>query len=105
MAKTENVESADRKARVIGSLPAEWFPRWHGDTVALIASGPTAKKSNVAALRDRVRVVAVNESYQLCPWADAMYGRDGEWWKLKNGVPEFHGLKISQSDEACRLYS
>jgi hypothetical protein len=31
----------------------------------------------------------------LCPWADAVYGCDAAWWKYRNGLPEFGGLKIS----------
>ena len=82
----------------------DWWPDWHGEACALVASGPTAKKSNIAVLRDRARVIAINESYQLCPWADALYACDGEWWTLKNGVPEFHGLKITQDPKACAKY-
>ena len=88
---------------ITGKIP-EWWPQWTGETVALVASGPTAKKSNLAVLRDRARIIAINESYQLCPWADVLYACDGEWWKLKNGVPEFHGLKISQDAEACKRF-
>jgi len=98
--------SADPKespAGIIGNRP-DWWPNWHGEAVALIASGPSARKSNIAVLKDRAKVIAINESYQLCPWADALYACDGEWWKLKNGVPEFHGIKISQDPVACKLY-
>ena len=49
-------------------------------------------------------MIAINESYQLCPWADVLYACDGNWWTLKSGVPEFHGLKISQDAEACKRY-
>lgn len=33
-----------------------------------------------------------------------LYGSDGTWWKLRNGVPEFKGLKLSQDSTACRDY-
>lgn len=102
-ARMESADHKDRAANITGN-PPDWWPQWDGAAVALIASGPTAKKSNVAALRDRVKVIAINESYQLAPWADVLYGCDGTWWKLKLGVPEFHGRKISQDEEACKLY-
>jgi hypothetical protein len=94
--------SGDHKGHVdatSGKSP-EWWPQWSGETVALIASGPTAKKANVAALKGRTKIIAINESYQLCPWADALYACDADWWKLKHGVPEFHGLKISRASDA-----
>jgi hypothetical protein len=102
-ARTESADRKDRLASITGKIP-DWWPRWDGEAVALVASGPTAKKSNLAALRDRARVIAINESYQLCLWADALYACDGNWWELKKGAPEFNGLKISQEAEACKRY-
>ena len=55
-------------------------------------------------LRGQARVIVVNESWRLVPWADVLYGCDGKWWKWRRGVPEFHNLKISQDAEACRAY-
>jgi len=86
------------------TIRLDWWPQWEGQTVALIASGPSAKKVNVAALEGRAKVLTINESYQLCPFADALYACDAAWWKLRLGVKEFHGLKISQDREACKLY-
>ncbi len=40
--------------------------------------------------------MAINESWQLCPWADVLYGCDPTWWNLRLGVREFAGLKISR---------
>lgn len=82
-----------------------WFPDWRGETIAIVASGPSAKKAGVELLRDKVRVIAVNESWQLCPWADALYACDGNWWRLHDGVKKFNGLKLSQDQVACDLYS
>jgi hypothetical protein len=78
----------------IGSKP-DWWPDWRGETVAIIASGPTAKKAGVELLQGRARVLAINESWQLCPWADALYGCDARWWRLRDGVKAFKGLKLS----------
>ncbi len=40
----------------------------------------------------------------MCPWADCLYAADLNWWKHRNGAPEFSGIKISQDEEACRRY-
>ena len=83
---------------------ADWFPDWQGQTCLIIASGPTAKKANIAAAKGRTKVLAINTSYELAPWADVLYACDGHWWNQKHGVQDFHGLKISQDPEACKAY-
>jgi len=47
--------------------------------------------------------LAVNNSWQLCPWADVLYACDFSWWRLNRGVPEFSGLKISQHG-SCKYH-
>jgi hypothetical protein len=71
-----------------------WWQDWRGECVAIIASGPSAKNAQIEKLRDRIHLIAINESYRLCPWAEILYGCDAAWWKLRSGVPEFSGLKI-----------
>jgi hypothetical protein len=82
----------------------EWWPQWRGETIAIIASGPTAKKAGVEHLQGRVKVIAINESWRLCPWADMLYACDINWWKLHDSVRAFKGIKVSQDQEACNLY-
>lgn len=77
-----------------GPPPLNWWPTWGNKPVAIVASGPSAKSVGVELLRNRANVIAVNESYQLCPWADVLYGCDAKWWQLRNYVPDFGGLKI-----------
>lgn len=72
----------------------EWYPDWHGECVAIVGAGPSLTKADVDKLRDRIRVIAVNTSYQLCTWADAMYCCDAKWWDEYRGAKEFTGLKI-----------
>ena len=87
----------------LGSV--EWFPDWRGDLCAIIASGPSAKAAPIGLLDDgSAHAIAVNESWRLCPWADVLYGCDAKWWKWRGGVPEYHGMKVSQDPEACRAY-
>lgn len=50
--------------------------------------------------------MAINNSWQLVPWADALYGCDANWWKINRTVADnFAGLKISQDAKCERLFS
>lgn len=95
MEGTASAVHPDSMASIIGNKP-DWWPDWEGKSVAIVASGPTAKNAGVDLLRGRMRVMAINESWQLCPWADILYGCDPNWWNLRHGVREFNGLKISR---------
>jgi hypothetical protein len=67
---------------------------WSGP-VAIIASGPSAKKANIPALRGKMPVIAIKENVELAPWADVVYGCDAAWWKKRLGLQEFKGLKVT----------
>lgn len=41
---------------------------------------------------------------RLAPWADVVYGCDGPWWRFRNGLPEFSGVKLSNDTPACTAY-
>lgn len=71
----------------------EW-PDWTGQIAAVVASGTSAKSAGVAALEGRARVIAIKRSWELAPFADAVYGCDGPWWKSVGGLPQFKGLKM-----------
>lgn len=84
---------------IVGKRP-DWFQDWDGECAAIVAAGPSVKQEEVDLLRDRIHVVAINESVRLCPWADALYSCDYKWWSYREGVKDFKGLKITQDDEA-----
>jgi len=80
--------------------PVEPAPRLYPDgaTVAILGSGPSLTQADVDLLRGRVDgVVAVNDSYRLCPWATVLYAGDRHWWKWHKGAPGFAGRKFSIS--------
>lgn len=81
----------------------DWFPDWRDETSIIVASGPTARDAVLPEARGRARFIAVNNSYQLCPWADVLYACDFSWWMQRDGVPEFKGLKVSVNDQCRRL--
>lgn len=82
----------------------DWFPQWGGRYVAVIGGGASLKRSEVDSLKGRLPVVTINESWQLAPWADALYSCDERWWKLRHGVKGFKGLKITADEIAPRIY-
>lgn len=69
-----------------------------------MATGPSAKAAPLDAVRGRVRVLAIKTSWQLAPWADALYGCDMGWWVHERGVPKFKGLKFCPSPRVCKVY-
>ena len=85
----------------------DWWPDWTGKVCAIVASGPSAKSAPISLLRDKAKVIVINESYQLCPWADVLYGCDAQWWRLRSGVNGFRGMKVSQDEmlAACTKIS
>lgn len=83
-----------------GAETLDWWPDWRDRSVAIVASGPSTKKANVAQLRGRLPVIAIKENSELCPWADIVYGCDRAWWRNVQGLPKFTGLKISATAQA-----
>jgi hypothetical protein len=77
------------------TAPWKEWPDWRGETVAVIASGPSAKSVPLKEWRGRVRVIAIKENVDLCPWADVVYGCEAAWWRSRRGLPEFKGLRVA----------
>lgn len=72
-------------------------------TVVCMASGPSLTVTDadaVRAWRDRTGhgVIVTNNTYQLAPWADVLYGMDSKWWDVMR--PEFNGERLSGVDHA-----
>lgn len=71
----------------------------------VVASGQSASKDEVTKLRGNCRVLTINTSYQLAPWADAMYACDGNWWRKYHAqVAEFSGLKITYDESSAKQF-
>lgn len=69
---------------------------YKGYTVACIASGPSLTHQQVNMCKKKgVKVIAINDSYKLAPWADILYACDNKWWEWHNYVSEFKGRKIT----------
>jgi len=73
---------------------------WPGSTVVCLGTGPSLTQADVDRVRDRARVIAINDAYRLAPWADVLYGCDAKWWTWHKGVPTFPGLKYALQNGA-----
>lgn len=69
--------------------------RWAGQTVAILASGPSLASEELSLLRG-LPVIAINDSWRKYPDAEILYACDPPWWKHHGGVPQFLGERWSQ---------
>lgn len=69
---------------------------WEGDTVAVLASGPSMSQIVADKVRAaRIRAIVVNDTYRLAPWADLLYAADRRWWEANpEAATEFAGVKL-----------
>lgn len=74
-----------------------------GGTILCVASGPSLTREDVDHCLGKVdAAVVVNTSYQLVPWAHALYAADAQWWDWHQGAPAFSGARYSVSTEAAK---
>lgn len=76
---------------------------WPGDTVAILATGPSLCVEDCDYLRGKCRVIAINDAHLLAPWADVLYSSDRQWWPHHKGVPSFHGMKYGITGQRRRI--
>lgn len=74
---------------------------WPGETVVIIAGGPSLTAAQVrlvgmARTAGKVRVIAINDAVYLAWWADWLHACDRLWWSWHPGVAEqFAGIKTA----------
>lgn len=92
-------------------MTTPWIvPRdWKGETVAVLASGPSMSMEVGETVRGRCRVIAVNNqgiettsavSHRVfpavAPWADVLYAADAKWWlAYKEQALKFPGQRVT----------
>lgn len=85
-----------------------WFPDWSNEIGALVASGQSAILEDMGKLRGRTRVVVINNSWQLAPWADMLYASDPRWWDSeivgygRHALRDFRGMMVTQDANAAK---
>jgi hypothetical protein len=90
-------------------MSTQWtVPRaWEGETVAILASGPSMTREQAELVRGKCHVIAVNNQGidtecngemvpAFAPWADVLYAADQKWWHCyKDRALKFEGLKVT----------
>lgn len=70
--------------------------------MAVLASGESMSRGVADAVNAaRVSAIAINNSHELAPWADMLYGADASWWHQHPRALQFQGLKVTAND-SCR---
>lgn len=81
--------------------PSGW-PDWTGETVTIVASGPSAKSADLSLVKGRAKVIAIKQCIDLCPWADMVYGCDAAWWLHRLKLPDYLGMKVCWKGNGLR---
>ena len=96
------ISSAPKPAPQPESTPVN--DDWWQETVVCIGAGPSLTVDDVDQVRDKARVIVINSSYMLAPWADLLYACDGKWWDWHDGGQLFMGEKWTQDAGAAARY-
>lgn len=63
-----------------GIVPWNTPRMWEGETVCIIGGGPSLKGFDLTPTRGS-KVIAVNNAYEIAPWADLLFFADCSWWQ------------------------
>ncbi len=85
--------------------------RWAGCTVVAIASGPSLHLDDLESVRiwqaespEKRRVIAVNATGSLAPWADVLYGCDEGFWSVYGPTMPRGPERWTANELAARAY-
>lgn len=77
----------------VWSVPREWADQ----TAFIIAGGPSVAQQDVGALRGK-RVIAINSSYEVAPWAEYLIFGDAPWFfRHREALKGFPGRIVTTS--------
>jgi len=83
-------------------------PVWYGKTAVVIGSGPSLSLKQIAMIwqakeAKKIGVIAVNDNYQIAPWADWVYGCDYKFWQWHEHIvfQHFDGKKCTTDEKAA----
>jgi len=90
----------------IAQAPPIWMPGqiWKGQTVVLLASGPSLSDEQLAYVKGKALTIAINTTYKAAPWATMLYACDLKWWNWHDGAFDFEGLRVTTDVDAANLY-
>lgn len=72
-----------------------------GNTIVIVASGPSVTQEQVDYVRGKAPVLVINDNYKLAPWGDWLYACDQKWWlwhEDDKDLLDFKGRKFTQSE-------
>lgn len=70
---------------------------WTGETAFIVAGGPSIKNLEVSRLRGQ-RVIAVNNSFRICPFAEYLFAMDTRWLRIhETELKRFGGHVVTVS--------
>lgn len=77
--------------------PWTMHPYWLGETVFVVASGPSIRETNFELIRGR-KIICVNSSWELVPFCSMIYFGDGRWYhEHKVALSTFPGHLVTCS--------
>jgi hypothetical protein len=77
--------------------------KWDGETVCVLCSGPSLTAGDVDQLR-HLRTIAVNTSWEMAPWCDAVFAYDYKWWEANaSRLKSYKGERISVTAPAMHF--
>jgi len=74
---------------------------WAQQPCVIMASGPSMSAAVAAKIQSawRYRVIVINNTFLLAPWADLLYAADANWWDVYHSqTATFGGLKVTCSE-------
>ena len=76
-----------------------------GKAVAVLASGPSLTPEDVATVREAgLIIVAVNTTWEMAPFCDAIYAGDHVWWKRNAHKITSKAKRFSRSSNAEKQF-
>lgn len=104
--------AADRPQRIKPEIPEACpLEHWRGSEVVCIASGPSLTQADVELVKawryDMAwrRVIVTNNTWQIAPWADAVFAMDLQWWQTYHSAVErgYKGLRFTQHSQGDKF--
>ncbi len=80
---------------------------WDGATIVCLGGGPSLTRAQVDCCRGRARVIAINDSYRLAPWAEVLYFCDRRWFEWHEAQAEFRafkGIKVTLDEQVLKAH-
>lgn len=70
---------------------------WPGQTVAILASGPSLAPADIAlVIAAGLPILAIKEAQRLAPAADVLYACDAKWWRhFGPSLAGYHGFRYA----------